>query len=654
MSTGSSTIQGSRVRPRVLLIGEVILDITVPIAPPDRVRSALRRSEPIVYEQLREEKVVLGGMLYIGRFLRHFAAVRAIVPVSTSGLHLRSAREKLDDLRQRGEVRGGSIEITEIELPRQLYSATRFVEIGEQEVLEDVFPPGKGLLRIDSGSSYPVSPDEAKHVLEKVKDALATWRWQGGDSFVLLADYDLGLFSHRFIRDLAKCLPREVPVVVYAGASWRKFARCLNCWVVADTREAIAELVGFDGADDESVIKADPFSVISERYPNLRGFVLSDVKETRIAVWKKLSVGGLVGEEYVLSTGYTSARTPAGHRALLASYLCVDPPEPIDNWLPKAHEAARHCEAVLIDKFERSSHNENLGLFPTEVATRSFEVPAARLFWAELWEAGLELRLADARTELEDIITRDPRLRADLRDIVERVKQGNLPQSLFASDCRCYVRKLLIVGEPGSGKTFVAFQLGALRSSRKPKKVQCNEDQVSDAHQAVESICSTIVAKGNDVIILDEVDKFPGVSRDIQSRLLPRFDSAEGAPVRHKLVILTASKSVKDLLDDPQQLPDFYSRFPAVLEVPPVRERPLDSPYILGARLLKKNIYRVSLEGIVAVAGKLFNDTRAIGDLADLICSNVNGSEVGWEVFEAAGLRPSGVVREDHFVTIVP
>ncbi len=334
----------------VYLIGEPILDITIPINLPKRSRSAYGRSDALIYEQTDFPLKVLGGCLYITRFIRHFANVQVILPTPVDGFHSQDLSELLKQYKNESCLPYKQ-DINQITWnDRKLYEIQRFHEIKIKDGKFSI-PPRRALLRVDSGDSSKIDDDTIEDIIQAFRRALR--RAKDTKRRIFLADYDIGLFGPKFLENIAGVLTEEDDVYVYARRKWAKFATHLSsCTIIADSEETVEELGEFEGFCKESKFRdndKDLFKCVFSRYPHLSKFIVVDRDRTRIGTFEKNSI-----TIYTLSFSNQQPFTPTGNRAIIAASLCYlenNSEFSISQKIAKSHIAGRFGGEVLTEHF---------------------------------------------------------------------------------------------------------------------------------------------------------------------------------------------------------------------------------------------------------------------------------------------------------------
>lgn len=652
---------------KFLLIGELIIDRTVPVRLPRRARTVRRRSEPTVFEQSADEASKLGGVFYVERFLSMLpdTATTTVFPMPIKG------RVRINDL-----LKASSALAIPVEVTREPYEATRFLELNDMSSAELERAESRGVLRVDRGDSSRYKDEEAELVLEGVKKALKSWLAAKGRPCIVLADYDLGLFTRHFIEGLRGLLPagQEIPIVVYAGRRWRAYAALSNCHIVADTDEAVAEILDADGVVNPEEIEDNPFRYVMTRHSDLGSLFLADRESLQYGKWLLVPrEHTLRGDIYTLKPRFRSPRIPVGYRACLAASLAeavVREYEPKD-WLPGAAESAHFNGRVLAGQSDRKwiaqlRKKSSLG-GDKDLKREQISITAAEALNQRLSEAGFVLHLRDAETAVPGIFTMDGDLKKSIEGAIEVLKERKGQVSLFDRDRM--VSKLLMLGPPGNGKTTIAVRIGCLVAGlrSKPKVNLVCDCTAKPRSQEKGGMAAHLISFVKDlnrpIAVLDEIDKIHGETGKVQRQIFKHFDNFNGVPdgrqrKKMALVILTCSRPVDSLNDPPDasHLPDLYSRFQLRITVSALTERPLDVAYILAARLFKKGVRRINLGVLLAAVERGFASVREVEALA-LELDRARGKAQDIERELMRYVEPNGKIAArvalDKFVTIV-
>ncbi len=346
--------------PKILIIGEPIIDITTPICLPYNTRTVRRRIEPIVYQRLRcndpktgtpkSVEPKLGGVFYLARFLQYFSNVSAVYPLpKEDNLDL----QNLVKINKESRDKDNMVPFSDspIIMPgREAYKACRFIEVKDTKFKSPDWAQGHAFIRLDSGSTGNMTKDEADEVIRVVKSEL---RSKSRFDCIILADYDLGLFTKHFIENFKECIEyykyTEVPVIVYSGRRMSKYKILKNCWIVADLSEVRDDI---EEMGEDPSLHSFQFGAIVERYRDLRGLIVVGGKETAMASWECRNGTARIKENSEIVDEGTY-RTPLGHRGLIASYLGLQLAKRGDimSILPMALKISGYSGAILIDEF---------------------------------------------------------------------------------------------------------------------------------------------------------------------------------------------------------------------------------------------------------------------------------------------------------------
>lgn len=601
-----------------------MIDNTTPVGIPRRPRTLYRRAEPTIYEQEQSDINALGGVFYIGRFLKHFIPVKIIFPLPEKQEFLRPViKELLKNLEAQDNIISLSVPVED----RRPYRAKRFVETFEIDRDDPQWAGGHAFMRVDYGDTKSMTAVETNNVIERVHNVMS----QEKIDRVLLADYDLGLFTSNFLEKLKGIfLVSNIPIIIYSGRKWRKYATLPNCSIIADTCEAIAEVSEIEDFNDQDKMKGFSEYILSG-YPNVINFVLVDSKSTTV-ISRYSEKQSSSRNIYSVDTEFKNPRTPVGHRALIASYLCykgILKKYPCD-WLPSAHGATAFNGAVLIDKLNQQveriiDQNSN----PLKINT--VEISPAEILLYHLCLKRYTLRLKELSTGLPRIYTTNNEYKKEIQDILRQFREKTIPTSLFNSDTGHLIQKLLVYGPPGSGKSTIAESIAQILAEGSEYNIfNCNDTDLPDDPVEITKEIEKIIGGENKVVILDEIDKIKGKGMEVQQLLLPHFDNMSKsarsvAPKRESVVILICSTELEALQKkSASNLPDFYSRFSSRLTVPNLKSRPLDSAIAFSVALLDKGVNRISLQGLIAVVEKQCVDFRDVMFLVEKVAKRVH------------------------------
>lgn len=647
---------------RALVVGELMLDTTVPVQVPTTARSLLRRSEPLVYEQRAGEKTTLGGLFYIGRFLRHFAQVELVFPLRKGGL----CGHKYPNLVR--ELEKENLKIHAVDSTGDCYNATRYLESADSLLsARPDFLERRGILRIDSGTIGKLDADDSNHILGKLKSVLRNWPEPDRRACVVLADYDLGVFSRKLVEDIKELLPPDVPVVIYTGRTWRQYADWAGATLVADTNEAIADLMLMEGMDDELAVEDSPFPHIATRFPELGGIVLVDRRQTRVGEWHCDRNEGLItGKVAALDLLKPYARTPIGHRALVAACLALArmKDSSLSAWPRVAHYAAEGSnDDILIGDIDQARVQRVRSAFADprplsrlpKCEIESVVCSPADLLRSQILQRGGYFPFDSARTEIPEIFTTHAAFRDDLNRFVVQIEHRDLPESTIDAE-KLVIQKLLVLGSSGVGKSFIAKKLAAKIAPQEGNLLLSfvGKDAPTKAESMAALIRQSVAAPARRVLVLDEVDKHQN-GRKLHHQLLTLFDDDERNRLRNwrpVLVIAACSRDMKKLTsNDQHNHRDFYTRFSARLAVPPLDQRPLDAVHACASILRTSGVRLVSLAGLCAIAEKKYANLRDVRKIATALSQHNHTKRLDSAAFAAVGLKlPSGLGRDRDVV----
>ena len=647
---------------RALIVGELILDTTVPIQVPTRARSLLRRSEPFVYDQREKGKTTLGGLFYIGRFLRHFSEVDLVFPLRRGGLY----GERYSKLVR--EVRGRDFRIHAVDSEGECYNAARYLESADSvATARPDFLERRGMLRIDSGTIGPLSERDSDRFLTRLRQVTRDWPPANRKACVVLADYDLGVFTRHVLSEVRGILPADVPLAIYGGRTWRQYATWKNATIVADTNEAIADLMLMEGIDDEPSVEQHPFQHVATRFPELRGLVLVDRKQTRVAEWEAdTNRQKIHGETAILDLAKPYARTPIGHRALVAACLALARMKrlSLQDWPRVAHYAAEGSnDEILLGDIPQTRVNRvrdvfSHARFPAKVPRceiNPLRCSPGEILWSQVVQGGGHFPFDISRTSVPDIVTTHVSFRNDVNRVLEDVLNYRLPRAAV-EDQKTVIQKLLVLGDSGAGKSFVARCI-AQAITPDNVYVNCVDRNVPPAADGMAALIRKSVSD-NGALVLDEFDKHSD-GQKLHSLLLRFFDDDESrrrlSKWKHVVVVAACSRPINSLSrNDRSNHRDIYTRFPARLIVPPLSDRPLDAVHVCASLLRASGIRVASLAGLSAVANSSYGDLRSIRALALKLLKLGRNHRVDCEVFDKVGVAVGLLRRRDRDVLLEP
>lgn len=666
--------------PKILLIGELILDTTAPVCLPYQTRTVRRRIEPIVYQQLMDNITKLGGVFYPARFLEKFSELIVLFPQPLKGS--RNNLAIINDL----IANPNNLGIRPVEFDNiEVFEIKRFVEVDDPKNFNENsnWAKGHAFVRLDSGDLKPVYSDKANSVIKELNDILDT---NHSDlSCIFLADYDLELFSPEFIDKLGRTIKEKlnnIPIVIYSGKNWSKYSalwdldRCglKNCSIITECSEAEDEIRGMDGFIKSEKNKQHLFKFVVSRHPNIRNFVLVDGKRTRIASWiQEKGTSPITVFTADVSTNFITPRTPAGHRALIAAFLSLRLSEnkEIINILPLAHEAARYNGAVLIGesipqmevnkiRCMELDHDRECGNSPNK--TPPFTVLPSEILYQKLLRDNLKLRISEARTDISGYLTFDKEHKDEINACYDDLKHFRLPQC--HNDGHIY-QKLLIYGPSGCGKSALADLIKKeLKDKRAKLKFNSTDDVPIDIKEAKTKIFNYIT-NWNDqlnwnVYIWDEVGNLGSRTRDLQENIFTYIDRKSNMQGANGVILVTTSfeEDKYSPINLPEgQFPDFYKRLDRRLHVPPLEKRPFDAVYIFSSKLYNKGVREISLEILLAVTNMSFDGTSGlihwIEDFVDKYVKN-DCTKIDYDVFLKIKENLPFQVSEGRYVAILP
>jgi DNA replication protein DnaC len=607
---------------KVLLVGEPILDTMNPVHLPEGNR-LLGCSEPQIYALSSEPIVAVGGVFYWTRFLKPFFGdtdIRVVFPSPNDVHHFKEFDKLVTNLHKRS-----------IPWDREIYKIQRFVEMENPsdkplpEFIDSIF-------RADQGRSYHIEKADIDAIAKELEDTCYDWLMKGGvaQNFLVLADYDLGLFTRGFLKKINEIIDKSVNIIVYARRQWRKYAEYFvkdNCTIVADLEYTIAELSDIEKLHDDDDLRKNPFRCIKSRFPRLKQFVLVDRKETRFACWNQTN------KIWTLPTNHRPLFTPIGYRAIVGACLCLkDCWQDISHYLKFAHEAARYSGHVLLDKFSNEEAKEIKKIKLESLGSNPIELHPSESFQCHLCQNKLILDISKAHTDLKDVLTANISLKSE---ITESLKSINNPEanssilSLYEDDSKAkYVfQKILFFGPRGSGKTYIAEQIAKTLFPDKYVVIHCNESK-----RLLEEINGHLSNKSLRLIILDEIGNIPKKGKETQKALLTMFADPPSDILSHKkdpncdfkIIVLTCSLTREQMnKGDENNLSDFYDRFQRRFKIPALSDRPDDAAYLLAQQLLNKGIQNVSLQGLMTVVEHQFDSVREVNHLTKSVTGQI-------------------------------
>jgi bifunctional ADP-heptose synthase (sugar kinase/adenylyltransferase) len=234
---------------------------------------------------------------------------------------------------------------------REVYNARRFIEVSDTDFKSPQWAQGHAFIRLDSGSIEPISEKSVEEFINKT--VVPQLNSETRFDCIILADYDLGLFTEHFIETFKKCIEdckcSKIPIVVYSGRKMSKYRILENCWIVVDLSEARDDI---EENPDPQKEPSFQFGKIIKKYPDLKGLIVVGGKETAMASWE-CSNGWATYRPNYQPVDMGTYRTPLGHRGLIASYLGLKLAEggETTSILPMAHNISNYKGAILIGEF---------------------------------------------------------------------------------------------------------------------------------------------------------------------------------------------------------------------------------------------------------------------------------------------------------------
>ena len=637
---------------RVLLIGEPILDITIPVCLPDSIRPSLGRAEPLSYKQIQASWKSLGGVLYWARFVNFFNEISVVMPRSIGGIRISNSEEILKKLRQ-----DEKISIVPVPVQRDQYEILRFVEIDYvvgEEVPSDFQLP-RSLFRVDAGDSSKVDKSEEDSIIRQFKSGY-NWLIKGNKKkYIVLADYEIGLFTYSLLNKINKYIKENIEVIVYARGCWQKYAEIFmkgNCTIVADTKTTLFELCDYENKiHTEDAIAENPFRCVKSRYPALKQLVLSDRKETKIGKWNDEEI-----TVWKKAIDYSLLSAFSGHRAIVGATLCISDliNNPLD-FLYFSSYATNYCGRVLIGKLEDQQYkymceylNKTRRTIRKNISKTTLKISRIMKFHCHLCKKGAKLELAEFRTKINNVYTYDFLLKKQIEDIVDKeIMELNISNlSCFDEDSGTYVTKLFFSGPPRSGKTYIAKELAKQYFNIRDDEISsitidCNRlgSNFSAIEEAVEYIEQQVINSSKKIVILNEINNIGRWGSEIQRRLLTRLEDENTSLKRlkrkmknHITLIFAGSITMKEIKKikptDKMNNKDFYSRLD-VINLSTLAEREYDSVYMLAQKLVReRKVTHVSLRFLTAVLLDNKNNMKVLKDFINKVLSFVKDERI--------------------------
>jgi len=360
-------------RERILLIGEPILDETEKVSELKHVRTVARHSDNPYYSHGRP-KSALGGVFFIGRFLARSCSIDLVYPHPAASGKADFA-DLVDDL-----ARLDCMTLYPIEVGASLFRIRRILKCYKND--DSGIRNAETILRIESGQISVLKRQEEQRVLDEVSSVIESYQEGSRCSAVVLADYDLGLFTPTFLERLGKILQNElsgVPIIVYSGKTWSKFSRLPQSYIVSDYAEALGDL---ERSHLVEVPQSSPpasglFPIMAENFSNLRGVVLVNSWNILAGSWRR-TANEVEGQFFEILSTDERMRVPAGYRALITTCVAlgVIGRRDLKETLASAHKVASHAQLHLIETLRDDQLNfDNRPHVPDmSVDLRSFRV----------------------------------------------------------------------------------------------------------------------------------------------------------------------------------------------------------------------------------------------------------------------------------------
>jgi DNA-binding NtrC family response regulator len=237
------------------------------------------------------------------------------------------------------------------------------------------------------------------------------------------------------------------------------------------------------------------------------------------------------------------------------------------------------------------------------------------------------------------IVVADPAMKR-LYALVERLARSDLP--------------VLIVGESGAGKEIVASALHAWSPRNGARSIAINCAAIPEAlleselfgHErgafsgAAAAKIGLLEAADGGTILLDEIGECPPAQqakllRVLETKRLTRLGAVTERPVDVRIVAAT-NRSLEDDVESGRFRRDLYFRLrAAVVQVPPLRERPLDVPVLARAflaaacaRLGRATPELVPATMILLARHAWPGNLRELKNTAEYVAATVDGATV--------------------------
>ena len=216
-------------------------------------------------------------------------------------------------------------------------------------------------------------------------------------------------------------------------------------------------------------------------------------------------------------------------------------------------------------------------------------------------------------------------------------------------------RNVLILGEPGTGKTDIARAIHDLGSDSSKPFIRFNGAGVpSTLFEAalMGTVRGAFVDAKDKVGVLEEcadgtlfLDELGEITPDLQPKLLTVFDQELDKRVFRRIggtkdilfrarLICATFRPIEQLIDRKEFLKPLYDRLAQiVIEVPPLRERENDAALIVCHHLSKKYDKKLSTAAadfLVAIAGELTGNVRELLNHVFDVCEKCPGNEIGF------------------------